>query len=99
MVMNEVRKIVAEIDAKIAGLQHAREVLLALDEASKSMDADKPRLGRPKGISKRVKAATAAKSIMSKRTLSPEARKRIAEGQKRRWATHRNKSPKAAAQK
>lgn len=97
--MNEVRKIVAEIDAKIAGLQHAREVLLALDEAPKSMGVDKPRRGRPKGISKRVKATTASKAIMPKRPLSPEARMRIADGQKRRWAKHSNKIPKAAAQK
>lgn len=98
-IMNELAKIVAELDAKIAGLQHARETLVALSEDPESVGADKPRRGHPRGISKSVKPITPSKAAKSKRTLSPEARARIAEGQKLRWAKHRNKAPKAAAQK
>ncbi len=88
-----VKKLVAEIDAKINSLQHAREVLLALDDGG-----DKHRRGRPKGISTKASTSTASKAIRPKHTLSPEARKRIADGQKRRWAKQRKITPKAEAQ-
>lgn len=89
----DIRKIVAEIDAKIASLQQARAVLVDLDESNVGL---KPRRGRPKGSTNSVKAATAAKPAKRKRNLSPEGRKRIAEAMKRRWAERRNESPKAA---
>jgi hypothetical protein len=89
----DIRKIVAEIDAKIASLQHARAVLVDLDESNAG---SKPRRGRPKGSTNSAKAATAAKPAKRKRNLSPEGRKRIAEAMKRRWAERRNEAPKAA---
>lgn len=78
----DVTKIVAEIDAKIASLQHARTVLLGLDANGV---IEKPRRGRPKGS---TNAAKAAKGV--KRNLSPEGRKRIADAMKKRWAERRS---------
>ncbi len=93
----DVRKIVAEIDAKIASLQQARAVLLDLDESAL---VTKPRRGRPKGSTNAAKAvASAKKSVQRKRHLSPEGRKRIADAMKRRWAERRKEAPKKAAAK
>ncbi len=91
----DVRKIVAEIDAKIASLQQARAVLLDLDE---SAAVPKPRRGRPKGSTNAVKTAAVkiVRTAPRKRNLSPEGRKRIAEAMKRRWAERRKEAPKAA---
>ncbi|MDE3105557.1 MAG: hypothetical protein KGK08_10320 [Acidobacteriota bacterium] len=75
----EVSRIIAEIDAQIAKLQQARELLAG---------AAAPRTGRgrPKGSKNVAKSAASAKR---KRNLSPEGRKRIAEAMKRRWAERR----------
>jgi hypothetical protein len=94
----DVSKIVAEIDAKISSLQQARAVLLNLDGDIVDL---KPRRGRPKGSSKGSKSVVAKKSskpAASKRNLSPEGRKRIAEAMKRRWA-ERRKDASTSAQK
>jgi hypothetical protein len=80
----DVTKIVAEIDAKIASLQRAREVLLELN--LNEVETTPKRRGRPKG-SKNAK--TAPKTAKKKRNLTPEGRKRIAEAMKRRWAERR----------
>jgi hypothetical protein len=78
----DVSKILAEIDAKIASLHQARAAILLLDES----ETVKPKRGRPKGS---VNAPKPAKAKKSKRKLSPEGRKRIAEAMKRRWAERR----------
>jgi hypothetical protein len=87
----EVSRIIAEIDLQISKLQQAR-VLLAGVSAGKTSNGP----GRPKG-SKNVKAV-AAKSApsKSKRKLSPEGRKRIADAMKRRWAERRKQAAKGA---
>ncbi len=97
-VLMDVRKIVAEIDAKIASLQQARAVLVELDESAVIL---KPRRGRPKGSTNAAKGAivTIAKPLPRKRNLSPEGRKRIAEAMKRRWAERRKAVKKEAAPK
>jgi len=94
----DVRKIVAEIDAKIASLQQARAVLVDLDE---SAAIAKPGRGRPKGSTNAAKAAAVktAKPAARKRNLSPEGRKRIADAMKRRWAERRKAVKKEAAPK
>jgi hypothetical protein len=94
----DVRKIVAEIDAKIASLQQARAVLMDLDE---SAIMQKPRRGRPKGSTNASKAAAVkvAKPAPRKRNLSPEGRKRIADAMKRRWAERRKALKKDVAPK
>lgn len=85
----EVSRIIAEIDAQISKLQQARELLSGISaKASKGP-------GRPKG-SKNAKAA-AKTAAPSKRRLSPEGRKRIADAMKRRWAERRKLATKATA--
>lgn len=64
-----VDKIISEIDAEIARIQKARELLVGL-EASKGKATKKATKGRRGG----------------KRTLSAEAREKIAEAQRKRWA-------------
>lgn len=94
----DVRKIVEEIDAEIASLQHARAVLVGL--GGNGVLA-KPQRGRPKGSTNIAKALTVegAKPSPRKRTLSPEGRKRIADAMKRRWADRRKALKKEAAPK
>jgi hypothetical protein len=74
---------IAEIDAQIAKLQHAKTVLLGLDSTP-----TKGKRGRPKGSDN--KKATAPNK---RRKMSAEGRARIAAAQKKRWAA----AKKAAA--
>jgi hypothetical protein len=80
--------VIAQIDAEIAKLQQAK-VLLSGAEAPKSGR------GRPKG-SKNATAAAAPASAAgkSKRKLTPEGRKAIADAMKRRWAERRKQTGK-----
>ena len=87
MAMSEV---IAQIDTEIAKLQQAKALLSGIE-------AVKTGRGRPKG-SKNVTAkvdsgATPAPAApakgKTKRKLSPEGRKAIAEAMKRRWAERR----------
>jgi hypothetical protein len=81
----EVSKIIAEIDAQIAKLQQARELLSGLS----SVGTKGP--GRPKGSKN--------SGTGRKRKLSPEGRKRIQEAMKRRWAERRKTTSKTAQSK
>ena len=84
----EVSQIIAEIDAQITKLQQARNLLQGA--GAQSSETEKPRRGRPRKDAGVATSATPKKSVgTSKRTLSPEARKRIADAQKRRWAERR----------
>ncbi len=77
----EVTRILAEIDAQINKLQQARALLAG---SGASATPAKKSVGRPR---KSAEASTkAASGSRKKRNLSPEARKRIADAQKRRWA-------------
>ena len=87
----EVNRILAEIDAQIAKLQQAR-ALLAGSGTTPTPAVAKKAVGRPRKI---VAAPVATKSTAKKsgkRNLSPEARKRIADAQKKRWAEKRKSS-------
>ncbi|WP_263408625.1 hypothetical protein [Terriglobus tenax] len=77
----EVSRIIAEIDAQISKLQQARALLAG----AAAVGVRRP--GRPKGSTTTASAPASRKR--AKRVLSPEARKRIADAQKRRWAAHR----------
>jgi hypothetical protein len=79
----EVSRIIAEIDAQIAKLQQARELL-----AGTTAPAGR---GRPKGS----KSAAASSAKPRKRKLSPEGRKRIADAMKKRWAERRKQNAKS----
>ena len=72
-------QILTAIDVQIARLQEARDVLAGSSPAR--------RRGRPP-------ASAPAAPTMKRRTLSPSARKKIAEAQRKRWAKQ-----KAAAKK
>lgn len=85
----EVSRIIAEIDAQISKLQQARELL------SGTIATGSKGPGRPKG-SKNAKAATKT-AAPTKRRLSPEGRKNIAEAMKRRWAERRKLAAKGTA--
>jgi predicted kinase len=86
----EVSRIIAEIDAQISKLQQARELLSGTAVTTRKGP------GRPKG-SKNAKTAVHAPTTSTKRKLSPEGRKRIADAMKRRWAERRKLAAKAPA--
>ncbi len=82
-------EVIAQIDAEIAKLRQAK-LLLSGAEAPKSGR------GRPKGSKNASTAAAAAAPVTarSKRKLSPEGRKAIADAMKRRWAERRKQTGK-----
>lgn len=84
----EVSRIIAEIDAQIEKLQQARTLLQGAD--SDAQTAEKPRRGRPRKDASDSSSTPKKSAGKAKRNLSPEARKRIADAQKRRWAERRN---------
>jgi hypothetical protein len=73
--------ILAQIDSEIARLTQVR-ALLSGNEKSSVADTK----------SKGVAAGAPAKGTRKKRVLSPEARKRIADAQRKRWAAQRAKA-------
>ena len=73
------QEIITALDAEIARLQHARSLLAASDKPT--------RRGRP------AKSAPLAFSVPKKRKLSPEARRKIAAAQKKRWAKQKAAKP------
>lgn len=78
------KDVIEQIDQEIAKLQQARALLAGTDEV-----APRATRGRPKGSAKvKAEGETAAPS-KSKRKLSPEGRKAIADAMKRRWADKR----------
>jgi len=87
--------IVAEIDSEIARLQQARALLASADATIKR----KP--GRPAGSTPSLKVSNVAPKKVAgnskaARTLSVEARARIAASQKKRWAKSKKAVKKAA---
>jgi hypothetical protein len=74
--------ILAEIDAEISRLTQARRLLASTGTSNST--TSKSRTVKP----------SAAKKARKKRVLSPDARKRIAEAQRRRWAAQKGKSKK-----
>ena len=78
---------------RISAAQRVFEVGRASRSAAITAKASKGP-GRPKG-SKNAKTLAAAKS--TKRRLSPEGRKRIADAMKRRWAERRKAAAKTPA--
>ncbi len=80
----EVNRIITEIDAQIAKLQQARALLQGA-----VAEPQKPGRGRPRKNAVAAPPAPKAPATKGKRSLSPEARKRIADAQKRRWAERR----------
>lgn len=79
--------IIATLDGEIARLQQVRD-LLASAAKVKGMASIKRGPGRPKTL--------APVTLTKKRILSPEAKARIADAQKARWAKVRKAAKKAA---
>jgi hypothetical protein len=77
--------ILAQIDAEISRLTQIRSLLTA----SGTVAAEKVTERKPRKVAAKVKAAAAIKKTKKKRTLSPEARARIAEAQRKRWAAQK----------
>jgi hypothetical protein len=78
--------ILAQIDAEIARLNQVRALLSGAGKAAPSTAATKT-VSAPKRQGRK------------RRVLSAEARKRIAEAQRKRWAAQRAKAGKAAKAK
>jgi hypothetical protein len=73
------QEIITALDAEISRLQHTRSVIAGSGEPK--------RRGRP------AKSAPSAIPAAQKRKLSPEARKKIAAAQKKRWAKQKADNP------
>ena len=73
------QEIITALDAEISRLQHARSLIAASGEPKRG--------GRP------AKSAPSAVPALKKRKLSPEARKKIAAAQKKRWAKQKAAKP------
>jgi hypothetical protein len=73
--------IIAHLDAEIAQLKQVRHLLSATGKVAVKIPADQV---KPKTRGK-------AKKKVVKRVLSPEARKAIADAQRRRWAAQKAK--------
>jgi hypothetical protein len=74
-----IENILAQIDSEIARLSQARKLLATLGNAA-STAAGKTKKTAAKGKGRK------------KHVLSPEARKRIADAQRKRWAAQRAKT-------
>jgi hypothetical protein len=72
-----IENILAQIDSEIARLTQARSLLANLGTATTGSKAKK---------------APAKAKTRKKRVLSPEARKRIADAQRKRWAAQKAKA-------
>jgi len=85
--------IIAQLDAEIARLYQVRNLLSATGKVEAKITAVKgTSTKRGQG---RSKAAQKAKGVV-KRVLSPEARKAIADAQRKRWAAQKAKTKKEA---
>ena len=82
--------ILSLIDAEIARLTQVRSILASAGSVSEKLIVSKiAKVGRP---AKAVKAIKATKPAGKKRVLSAEARKRIADAQRKRWAAQKSKA-------
>lgn len=95
----DVSSIIAEIDSQIAKLQQARDIIAGTSSAPAKTGSKR---GRPKG-SKNAVAKVASKAVVkaapaapakTKRKLSPEGRKAIADAMKKRWAERKKVASK-----
>jgi hypothetical protein len=82
--------IIAQLDAEISRLKQVRDLLSATGKVEAKITAVKGKSTRKT----RGKAPKAKGTV--KRVLSPEARKAIADAQRKRWAAQRAKAKKDA---
>jgi hypothetical protein len=93
--------ILTQIDAEIAKLTQVRSLLANTGKiADKITERLTKKVGRPAKAAKVEKAPKAPKlakvakvaKTKKRRTLSPEARQRIADAQRKRWAAQKSKA-------
>jgi hypothetical protein len=82
--------ILAQIDEEIAKLKQVRALLATTGKVATKLAERKTK----EALVKPAKVAKAAKTAKTKkrRVLSPEARKRIADAQRKRWAAQKSKA-------
>jgi hypothetical protein len=81
-----IKDVLALLDAEIATLKEARQLL----KADSAWSAAPRKAGRPrKAENDLLTAVTTTAKTKKKRNLSPEGRARIAEAVKRRWAAQK----------
>jgi hypothetical protein len=78
-----IESIIAQLDAEIARLNQVRNLLSATGKVEAKITAAKGKTTR--------KTAVKAGKTVAKRVLSPEARKAIADAQRKRWAAQKAK--------
>jgi hypothetical protein len=87
--------ILAQIDAEIAKLTQVRSLLANTGNIAATiterLTKKAPKAKKPAKAAKPAKVAKAAKA-KKRRTLSPEARQRIADAQRKRWAAQKAKA-------
>ena len=76
--------IIAQLDAEIARLNQVRNLLSATGKVEARLTAGTGKAAK--------KTRSIAKAKTGKRVLSPEARKAIADAQRRRWAAQKAKT-------
>jgi len=81
-----IENILAQLDEEIARLQEVRKLLAATGKVKTSAPAAKAKPGR------KPAAVAEPKAKKAKRVLSPEARKAIADAQRKRWAAQKANS-------
>jgi hypothetical protein len=79
--------ILAQIDEEIAKLKQVRALLATTGKVATKL-AERKTKDAPEKPAKATKAAKTKK----RRVLSPEARKRIADAQRKRWAAQKSKA-------
>lgn len=87
------QEVIRQLQKQKAAIDRALTALQEVDEEPGAQPAA-PRRGRPKKV---LTAAGPAKKAAKKRTLSPEARKRISDAVKKRWAATKKAAKKNAA--
>jgi hypothetical protein len=87
--------ILAQIDAEIAKLVQVRSLLANTGNIAATITEritkKAPKAKKPAKVAKATKPAKAAKA-KKRRVLSPEARQRIADAQRKRWAAQKAKA-------
>jgi len=84
-----IESIIAQLDAEISRLNQVRNLLSATGKVEAKISAAKT---KPRKTSAKANKPTAKTKTGVKRVLSPEARKAIADAQRRRWAAQKANS-------
>ena len=84
-----IESILTQIDAEIAKLKQVRSLLASTGKVA--VEVTEPITKKAKKAAKAAKAAPAGKKAKKRRVLSPEARQRIADAQRKRWAAQKVK--------